>query len=130
MPLSRIQAALLQRLWEVSRALTTHSLLALVRGIAHRSGNGSELESLRNSIKGIERVINYELPVVRENYIHRIGRSGRYGRKGASINLVNTREMRAQEEIEVFYGKKIEPLPLTLDIYYTQRLAFSLLIFF
>lgn len=68
-------------------------------------------------IQQISLVINYELPVVRENYIHRIGRSGRYGRKGASINLVNTREMRAQEEIEVFYGKKIEPLPLTLDIY-------------
>lgn len=68
-------------------------------------------------VQQISLVINYELPVVRENYIHRIGRSGRYGRKGASINLVNPREMRHQEDIETFYGKKIEPLPLDLDIY-------------
>lgn len=61
-------------------------------------------------------VINYELPVQRENYIHRIGRSGRYGRKGASINLVTEREMRAQSEIEAFYGKKILDLPASLDI--------------
>ena len=61
-------------------------------------------------------VINYELPVQRENYIHRIGRSGRYGRKGASINLVTEREMRAQSEIEAFYGKKVLDLPASLDI--------------
>ena len=68
-------------------------------------------------IQQISLVINYELPTVRENYIHRIGRSGRYGRKGASINLVDAREMRIQAEIEEFYGKKVEQLPESLDIY-------------
>ena len=61
-------------------------------------------------------VINFELPVQRENYIHRIGRSGRYGRKGASINLITERERRAQAEIESFYGKKVLDLPADLNI--------------
>jgi translation initiation factor 4A len=68
-------------------------------------------------VQQISAVINFELPVQRENYIHRIGRSGRYGRKGASINLVTEREMRAQTEIESFYGTKINVLPLDLNIY-------------
>jgi Cys-tRNA(Pro)/Cys-tRNA(Cys) deacylase len=68
-------------------------------------------------VQQVSLVINFELPVVRENYIHRIGRSGRYGRKGASINLVNPREIRVQEDIETFYGRKIEMMPLDLDIY-------------
>ena len=68
-------------------------------------------------VQQISVVINFELPVQRENYIHRIGRSGRYGRKGASINLVTDREMRAQAEIESFYSTKINILPLDLNIY-------------
>ena len=68
-------------------------------------------------VQQISIVINYELPLQRENYIHRIGRSGRFGRKGASINLITERERRAQDEIETHYEKKIHPLPLNLDIY-------------
>jgi superfamily II DNA/RNA helicase len=66
-------------------------------------------------VQQISLVINYELPLDRENYIHRIGRSARYGRKGASINLVTPREMRAQAEIEAFYGRKINELPMDLS---------------
>ena len=66
-------------------------------------------------VQQISLVINYELPLDRENYIHRIGRSARYGRKGASINLVTPREMRAQAEIEAFYGKKVNELPMDLS---------------
>lgn len=69
------------------------------------------------NVQTISIVINYELPLDRENYIHRIGRSGRYGRKGASINLVSPREMRMQADIETFYGRKVLPLPLNLDIF-------------
>ena len=68
-------------------------------------------------VQQISIVINYELPLQRENYIHRIGRSGRFGRKGASINLITERERRAQEEIETHYEKKIHPLPMDLKIY-------------
>ena len=40
-------------------------------------------------------VINYDLPSDRENYIHRIGRGGRFGRKGVAINFVTTEDKRA-----------------------------------
>jgi superfamily II DNA/RNA helicase len=33
-------------------------------------------------------IINYDLPLKKENYIHRIGRSGRFGRRGVAINFV------------------------------------------
>jgi len=89
---------------------------------AFRSGKTRVLISTDMLSRGIDVqqvsiVINYELPLQRENYIHRIGRSGRFGRKGASINLVSDREMRAQAEIEAFYGKKVMPLPMNLDIF-------------
>jgi translation initiation factor 4A len=77
----------------------------------------TDLLSRGIDIQAISVVINYELPLDRENYIHRIGRSGRYGRKGASINLVCPREMRMQAEIEAFYGKKVNELPLDLNIF-------------
>jgi superfamily II DNA/RNA helicase len=68
-------------------------------------------------VQQVSLVINYELPVQRENYIHRIGRSGRYGRKGASINLITEREKRAQDDIENFYKTKIMELPMDLNIF-------------
>lgn len=68
-------------------------------------------------VQQISVVINFELPIQRENYIHRIGRSGRFGRKGASINLVTEREMRNQVDIERFYSTKVNPLPLDLSIF-------------
>ena len=52
------QASLLQRLWDTSRVLAAHSLLALARGIANRGGNGNEVESLRLSIEGVARVVS------------------------------------------------------------------------
>jgi translation initiation factor 4A len=88
-----------------------------------RSGKSRVLISTDLLARGIDvqqvsMVINYELPLQRENYIHRIGRSGRFGRKGASINLITAgRERNAQSEIEAYYNKKIKDLPLSLNIY-------------
>ena len=62
-------------------------------------------------IQQISLVINYELPSQRENYIHRIGRSGRFGRKGVAINLVTDEEERALKEIENHYTTTISILP-------------------
>jgi len=56
-------------------------------------------------------VINYEVPYKIDNYIHRIGRSGRFGRKGLAINFVNEREMAQIKSIEKFYSTTIEQLP-------------------
>jgi superfamily II DNA/RNA helicase len=75
----------------------------------------TDLISRGIDVQSISLVINYDLPTDRENYIHRIGRSGRYGRKGVSINLILTSEMSQQAEIEKFYDIKIDPLPGDVD---------------
>ena len=56
-------------------------------------------------------VINYDLPSKKENYIHRIGRSGRFGRKGTSINFLTERDYDYQKEIESYYDTQINELP-------------------
>lgn len=62
-------------------------------------------------VQQVSLVINYELPIQRENYIHRIGRSGRFGRKGVSINLLLSEEMKLMKDIESFYSTKVDVLP-------------------
>jgi len=56
-------------------------------------------------------VINYDIPQHTENYSHRIGRSGRFGRKGTAINFVTTRDVRTMQDIERHYETQIEELP-------------------
>jgi ATP-dependent RNA helicase len=48
-------------------------------------------------------VISYDLPSNRENYIHRIGRSGRFGRKGVVINFVTSEDVRILRDIECIF---------------------------
>jgi translation initiation factor 4A len=62
-------------------------------------------------VQQVSLVINYELPVQKENYIHRIGRAGRFGRKGVTINLIAKDESRVREEIEQHFGIAMTPLP-------------------
>ena len=62
-------------------------------------------------IQQVSIVINYDIPRYREIYIHRIGRSGRYGRKGVAINFVTEREYQNLQQIIDFYDSEIEPLP-------------------
>jgi translation initiation factor 4A len=49
-------------------------------------------------------VINYDLPTQPENYLHRIGRSGRFGRKGVAINFVTNEDERMLQDIQRFYN--------------------------
>jgi translation initiation factor 4A len=62
-------------------------------------------------IQQLSLVINYDLPREKETYIHRIGRSGRYGRKGVAINLITEREVEELKFIESFYDTKINEMP-------------------
>jgi len=80
-----------------SRVLITTDLLA--RGI---------------DVQQVSLVINYDLPPNRENYIHRIGRSGRFGRKGVAINFVTNEDVRAMRELEAFYHTQIEEMPMNV----------------
>jgi len=62
-------------------------------------------------VQQVSLVINYDLPQRVESYLHRIGRSGRYGRKGVAINFVTEREVRHLRVIERYYRTQVEPLP-------------------
>lgn len=61
-------------------------------------------------------VINYDLPRNRENYIHRIGRSGRFGRKGVAINFVTAGDLRTMRDIESYYHTMWTEMPADFDI--------------
>jgi superfamily II DNA/RNA helicase len=68
-------------------------------------------------IQQISLVINYDIPFKVEPYLHRIGRSGRFGRKGCAINLVTAYDSQNLKKIEVYYETVIEALPLNfIDI--------------
>eukprot|EP00636_Phaeomonas_parva_P008356 CAMPEP_0118859300 /NCGR_PEP_ID=MMETSP1163-20130328/5605_1 /TAXON_ID=124430 /ORGANISM="Phaeomonas parva, Strain CCMP2877" /LENGTH=710 /DNA_ID=CAMNT_0006792863 /DNA_START=198 /DNA_END=2330 /DNA_ORIENTATION=+ len=95
-----------------SRVLITTDLLA--RGI---------------DVQQVSLVINYDLPTNRENYIHRIGRSGRFGRKGVAINFVTEDDLRYLRDIEQFYQTQVLEMPQNIAdlikrvprIYHHQR---------
>ncbi|EPY36960.1 ATP-dependent RNA helicase [Strigomonas culicis] len=62
-------------------------------------------------VNTIQMVVNYDLPLSREQYIHRIGRAGRLGRTGFAISFVKREELRLLRDIEQFYATLIEELP-------------------
>jgi len=59
-------------------------------------------------IQGLEHVINYNLPYLAEDYVHRIGRTGRAGTKGQAISFVSREEERSLNNIERLIGNKIK----------------------
>ncbi|KAH0932327.1 eukaryotic initiation factor 4A-1 [Brassica rapa] len=80
-----------------SRVLITTDLLA--RGI---------------DVQQVSLVINFDLPTQPANYLHRIGRSGRFGRKGAAINFVTRDDEKMLADIQKFYNMVVEELPSNL----------------
>jgi superfamily II DNA/RNA helicase len=65
-------------------------------------------------VQQVSLVINYDLPASLENYLHRIGRSGRFGRKGVAINFVTADSVRNLKDIERFYHTQIEEMPMDI----------------
>ena len=59
-------------------------------------------------------VINYDMPGGIEDYIHRIGRSGRFGRKGVAINFVKNEDVRILRDIEQYYSTQIDEMPMNV----------------
>ncbi len=58
-------------------------------------------------ILGVDLVINYDLPDDPENYVHRIGRTGRAGQKGTALSLVSDRDVDALGRVEEYLGHKL-----------------------
>jgi ATP-dependent RNA helicase len=65
-------------------------------------------------VSQVSLVINYDLPNDREQYLHRIGRSGRFGRKGVAINFVKNDDIRILRDIEQFYSTQIDEMPMNV----------------
>ena len=72
----------------------------------------TDLLSRGIDVQQVSLVINFDIPNNAESYIHRIGRSGRYGRKGVAINFVTNYDIRKMEDIEKYYSTQVEELPL------------------
>lgn len=66
-------------------------------------------------IQQVSIVINFDLPKDIHTYLHRIGRSGRWGRKGVGINFVTRRDITKMKEIESYYACEIKEMPVNLD---------------
>jgi len=62
-------------------------------------------------VQQVSTVINFDVPNDIHTYIHRIGRSGRWGRKGMGINFITRRDIRKIKEIEEYYETQIDELP-------------------
>jgi ATP-dependent RNA helicase len=96
-----------------------------------RQGNSRVLISTDVWARGIDvqqvsLVINYDLPTNRENYIHRIGRSGRFGRKGVAINFVTSDDVRILRDIELYYSTQIDEMPMNGKLTFLFSLAYLL----
>ena len=65
-------------------------------------------------VQQVSLVICYDLPNNRELYIHRIGRSGRFGRKGVAINFVKNEDVRILRDIEQYYSTQIDEMPMNV----------------
>lgn len=67
-------------------------------------------------IQAVSNVVNFDMPNDVHTYIHRIGRSGRWGRKGVGINFVTRRDFRKMREIERYYNTQIQELPASFVV--------------
>ena len=68
-------------------------------------------------VQQISLVINYDMPrglEGRDNYIHRIGRGGRFGRKGVAINFIINEDIKMLRAIEEFYSTQIDEMPMNI----------------
>ena len=86
-----------------------------------RSGSARVLISSNVTARGIDIqqvsvVINFDLPRDVHTYLHRIGRSGRWGRKGTGINFVTRRDIIKMKEIESYYTTQVDELPQNFSI--------------
>lgn len=86
-----------------------------------RSGKYRVLISSNVTARGIDiqqvsTVINYDIPRDEHTYLHRIGRSGRWGRKGMAINFVTKFDIQNMKRIEEYYNINIEELPANFSL--------------
>jgi ATP-dependent RNA helicase DDX6/DHH1 len=75
----------------------------------------SDLFTRGIDIQAVNVVINFDFPKNAETYLHRIGRSGRYGHLGLAINMITYEDRFNLYRIEQELGTEISPIPQTID---------------
>ena len=75
----------------------------------------SDLLTRGIDIQAVNVVINFDFPKNAETYLHRIGRSGRFGHLGLAINLINWEDRFNLYKIEQELGTEIQPIPQAID---------------
>lgn len=75
----------------------------------------SDLLTRGIDIQAVNVVINFDFPKTAETYLHRIGRSGRFGHLGLAINLMSWDDRYSLYRIEQELGTEIKPIPATID---------------
>jgi translation initiation factor 4A len=77
----------------------------------------TDLLSRGIDVQQVSIVINYDIPIRVDNYLHRIGRSGRYGRKGVAINFKTFYDSQRMKSIEQYYNTTIDEMPADIQTY-------------
>jgi len=67
-------------------------------------------------VQQVSTVINFDVPKDVHTYLHRIGRSGRWGRKGVGINFITRRDVPKLKEIEEYYACEIQEMPANVEV--------------
>lgn len=116
--------------WLAGKMRESHFVVAAMHGEMRQSERDGVMADFRSGksrvliatdvwargidVRQVSLVINYDLPVGREAYLHRIGRSGRFGRKGVAINFVCEGDVTALRDIEQFYSTQIDEMPMSV----------------
>jgi len=95
---------------DMSRDERKH-ILQEFQGGKYRVLISSDITARGIDVQQVNVVINYDIPYSVDTYLHRIGRSGRWGRKGVAINFVTKRDTRQMKNIEQHYEISMEEMP-------------------
>ena len=101
---------------EMERDERTQSYNDFIKG-KYRMLISSNITARGIDVQQVGIVINFDIPNDIHTYLHRIGRSGRWGRKGVGINFVNKGDFQKIKQIEEYYQTKIAELPSNYSNY-------------
>ena len=91
------------------------NILNQFRNGQQRALVSSDITARGIDIQQVSVVVNFDVPKSEHTYLHRIGRSGRWGRKGFAINLVSRYDMQHIRKIEASYKINIQEMPANFD---------------
>jgi superfamily II DNA/RNA helicase len=99
---------------DMSKQERTDALTKFREG-GYRTLISSNITARGIDVQQVNTVINFDIPKSVDTYLHRIGRSGRWGRKGIAINFVTKSDIRQMKVIEQHYDVIIEEMPADLE---------------